>query len=253
MRHLTLIGIGTGDPGHLTRGAAAAINRADLILIPLKGTEKAALAAVRQAILDAVLTNPATRIAAFDLPQRDEATPGYLDRVNDWHDAIAARWQAAVAAAGDADRVALLVWGDPSLYDSSLRIAARLRPAPQVEVIPGITALQALTAAHGIPLNDLGAPVLVTTGRRLRDGGWPDGATRVAVVLDAGGAHAALDPSGVTIWWGANLGLPSQRLEAGPLAEAAPRIAAARAAARAAQGFVMDVYILGKDAAAQRN
>jgi precorrin-6A synthase len=245
MRHLTLIGIGTGDPGHLTRGAVAAINAADLILIPRKGAGKADLAEVRQALLEAVLTNPATRVAGFDLPERDEATPNYLDRVNDWHDAIATRWQEVILAHAPADRVALLVWGDPSLYDSTLRIAERLQPKPQVQVIPGITALQALTAAHAIPLNDLGAPVFITTGRRLRDG-WPAGATRVAVMLDAGGAFAALPADGVTIWWGANLGLPSQRLDHGPLAEAGARILAARTDLKARHGWVMDIYLLAR-------
>jgi precorrin-6A synthase len=246
MRHLTLIGIGTGDPGHLTHGAVAAINRADLILIPLKGAEKADLAAVRRDLLAAVLTNPATRVAEFDLPVRDAGTPDYLDRVNDWHDAIAACWRDAAAAHPGAERVALLVWGDPSLYDSTLRIAGRLTPAPTVEVIPGITALQALTAAHAIPLNDLGAPVTVTTGRRLRAQGWPSGADRVAVMLDAGGAFTAIPADGVTIWWGANLGLPSQALDHGPLAEAGPRILAARADLKKRHGWVMDVYLLAR-------
>ncbi len=246
MRHLSLIGIGTGDPGHLTRGAVAAINAADLILIPLKGEEKADLAEARRSLLAEVLTNPATRVVPFDLPARDEATPDYLDRVNDWHDAIALCWQAAVAAHPGAQRVALLVWGDPSLYDSTLRIAERLRPMPEVRVVPGITALQALTAAHAVPLNDLGAPVTITTGRRLREAGWPPGADRVAVMLDAGGAFASIPAEGVTIWWGANLGLPSQRLDHGPLAEAGPRILSARADLKKSHGWVMDIYLLAK-------
>lgn len=246
MQHLSLIGIGTGDPAHLTQGAIAAINAADLILIPLKGEQKADLAAVRQSLLAEVLSNPATRIATFDLPVRDEATPDYLGRVNDWHDAIAARWQAAAAAHPEAERVALLVWGDPSLYDSTLRIADRLEPRPKVEVIPGITALQALAAAHAVPLNDLGAPVTITTGRRLREEGWPAGASRVAVMLDAGGAFLTLPTEGVTIWWGANLGLPSQVLDGGPLAEAGPRILAARQDVKRRHGWVMDVYLLAR-------
>lgn len=246
MRRLILIGIGTGNPDHLTQGAIRAINRADLILIPLKGADRADLAEVRQALLSQVLTNPATRIVPFDLPTRDEATPDYLDRVNDWHDAIAARWQETVAAHPGAETVALLVWGDPSLYDSTLRIAARLSPPPAVEVIPGITALQALTAAHVLPLNEIGAPVTITTGRALRDTGWPPGTARVAVMLDAGGAFTALAPDGITIWWGANLGLPSQALDRGPLAEAGPRIEATRAALRARHGWVMDIYLLAK-------
>ena len=49
-----------------------------------------------------------------------------------------------------------------------------------VEVVPGITSLQALTAAHAIPLNEIGAPVVVTTGRRLRDEGWPISAQSVS-------------------------------------------------------------------------
>ncbi len=33
-----------------------------------------------------------------------------------------------------------------------------------------------MTAAHAIPLNDVNAPVTITTGRRLREEGWPEGA-----------------------------------------------------------------------------
>ena len=142
---LTLIGIGTGNPDHLTLQAIRAINAQDLILIPRKGAGKADLADLRRAICDEVLTNPATQIAEFDLPVRDEATQDYHQRVNDWHDAIAQCWQDAIAQYPKAQKIALLVWGDPSLYDSTLRIAARLDPMPRIEVIAGITSLQALT------------------------------------------------------------------------------------------------------------
>ena len=143
-----------------------------------------------------------------------------------------------------AREVVLLVWGDPSLYDSTLRIAARLRPAPKLRVVPGITALQALTAAHAIPLNTVNGPVTITTGRRLRDHGWPEGAETVAVMLDGECSFLGLAPEGVRIWWGACLGMANQVLDAGPLAEAGPRIVAARAEARAAHGWIMDIYLL---------
>lgn len=238
---LFLVGIGCGDPAQLTRQAEAALAGADAILIPDKGSEKADLAALREAICDAVAPQVPRR--RFTMPQR--ATGGdYRGAVEDWHDAIAATWGAAIP--GDARRVALLVWGDPSLYDSTLRIAARLRPPPRVTVIPGITALQALTAAHGVPLNDVGAPVVITTGRRLREQGWPLGADRVAVMLDEGGAFTAVDPGGVTIWWGAYLGMPEQMLDYGQLTKVGPRILAARAAARARHGWIMDVYLLAR-------
>ncbi|MGL6209164.1 MAG: SAM-dependent methyltransferase, partial [Paracoccaceae bacterium] len=41
MIDLTLVGIGTGNPDHLTLQAIKALNAADLVLIPQKGAEKA--------------------------------------------------------------------------------------------------------------------------------------------------------------------------------------------------------------------
>ncbi|OAN72908.1 precorrin-6A synthase (deacetylating) [Sulfitobacter sp. EhC04] len=245
--HLTLIGIGTGNPEHLTLQAIRAINAQDLILIPRKGPGKGDLAELRRAICDEVLSNETTRIVEFDLPVRDEATADYRRRVDDWHDAIAEAWRAAMSGQPDAARAALLVWGDPSLYDSTLRIAARLDPAPKVEVIPGITSLQALTAAHAIPVNDIGAPFLVTTGRRLREEGWPAGIDTLAVMLDGGCAFADIDPDGVHIWWGGYVGMPEQIICEGPLAEVAERIVQMRAEARARHGWIMDIYILRRD------
>ena len=244
---LTLIGIGTGNPEHITLQAMRAMNAQDLILIPRKGPGKADLADLRQAILDEVLTNDATKVVSFDLPVRDETTADYLQRVDDWHDAIAAAWVAAIAPHPQAKRVALLVWGDPSLYDSTLRIASRLTPAPEIEAIAGITSLQALTAAHAIPINDIGAPYLVTTGRRLRDEGWPPGVETIAVMLDGGCAFQTLpDPAGYHIWWGAYVGMAEQFLHSGPLDEMGPKIIEARAKARAEHGWIMDIYVLKK-------
>ena len=40
MIQLSLIGIGTGNPDHVTLAAVNAMNRADLILIPRKGETK---------------------------------------------------------------------------------------------------------------------------------------------------------------------------------------------------------------------
>ncbi|NYI26983.1 precorrin-6A synthase [Sulfitobacter geojensis] len=242
---MTLIGIGTGNPEHLTLQAIRAINAQDMILIPRKGAGKADLAELRRAICDEVLTNPTTRIVEFDLPVRDEATPDYRQRVDDWHDAIALAWVNAMGGTS-VGKVALLVWGDPSLYDSTLRIAARLNPAPQIEVIPGITSLQALTAAHAIPINDIGAPFVVTTGRRLRDGGWPAGVDTLAIMLDGACAFQTLPPEGVHIWWGGYVGMKEQITCEGPLAEVSARIIQMRAEARESHGWIMDIYILRK-------
>ena len=245
MIHLTLIGIGTGNPDHLTLQAVAAMNAADLILIPLKGETKTDLADLRRGMVDRVVTNPATRVALFDLPVRDAAIAEYEARVDAWHDAIAAVWTTTIAAhLPQGGTVALLVWGDPSLYDSTLRIAARLSPLPPITVIPGITAIQALTAAHAIPLNTIGAPFTVTTGRRLRDQGFPPGTDTCVVLLDGECSFQTLGPDGLHIWWAAYAGMPDQITDSGPLAEAGPRIVAARAAARTRHGWIMDIYQL---------
>jgi precorrin-6A synthase len=242
---LSLIGIGCGDPGQLTRQAIRAINAADLVLIPRKGEEKADLADLRRTICADVLTNSATRIAEFDLPVRDTAREDYRGGVDDWHDAVAASWSREIARhLGREGRVAMLIWGDPSLYDSSLRIARRLQPKPEIEVIPGITSIQALCAAHKIPLNEIGEPFLVTTGRRLREGGFPVGIDTVVVMLDGGTAFQSLDPKGLSIWWGAYLGMEGEIILSGPLAETGARIATVRAEARARHGWIMDSYII---------
>jgi precorrin-6A synthase len=242
MTEFFLIGIGTGNPDHLTRQAVKALNAVDLVMIPKK-SGKADLAELRHAILAEVVTNQAVQIAEFDLPVRDAANPDYEAGVNDWHDAIAAVWAQTLAAYG-ASRVALLVWGDPSLYDSTLRIATRLQDV-SVTVVPGITSLQVLPAAHAIPLNEIGQAVTITTGRQLQDG-WPEGAQTLAVMLDGNCTFQTLDPTGISIWWGAYVGMPEQIIMAGPLEEVSVQIIETRAKARAAHGWIMDIYILRK-------
>jgi precorrin-6A synthase len=144
-------------------------------------------------------------------------------------------------------RVGFLVWGDPSLYDSTLRIAERLQKVVTltVDVVPGITSLQVLTAGHAIPLNTIGNPVTITTGRQLRDHGWPQGVDTIAVMLDGTCAFEVLrQHSDVHIWWTAYAGMPNERRIAGPLDQVCDRIIATRAEARAAHGWIMDIYLL---------
>ena len=244
MIHLSLIGIGTGNPKHLTLEAVEAIRTQDLILIPNKGAGKDDLAGLRRQICaDLLVDTPhAPRIVEFDLPVRDPATADYRRRVDDWHDAIAEViakvWQAAITAhLPTGGRVGFLVWGDPSLYDSTMRIAQRLRPrlAMELQVIPGITSIQALTAAHGVPLNRIGAPVQITTGRQLRDKGWPDGCETLVVMLDGDCAFQTLpDPASLTIHI------------SGPVPEVSAQILETRAQARAAHGWIMDIYLLNR-------
>ena len=247
---LSLIGIGTGNPKHLTLEAVDAIRAQDLILIPQKGAGKDDLAGLRQEICAQVLEGAveAPKIVGFDLPVRDPKTADYRQRVDDWHDAIAEVWSAAIAAhLPEGGRVGFLVWGDPSLYDSTMRIAERLARVREItlRVIPGITSIQALTAAHGVPLNTIGAPVQITTGRRLRDEGWPAGCDTLVVMLDGECSFQSVAaPEQVTIHWSAYAGMANEINIAGTLSEVQAEILSTRAAARADHGWLMDIYLL---------
>lgn len=245
---LTLIGMGSGSPQHLTLEGVAALQAADLILLPDKGDDKAELRAVRELICAEHL-GPNVKTVQFSIPNRED-DPSYLAAVERWHDAIARRWLDAIAAHEERiAQVALLIWGDPSLYDSSLRIAERLPGlglTVQLRVVPGITSVQALTAAHGIPLNALAGSVLFTTARQLRQHGWPQGQQRIVVMLDAGAAYEVLPGHDYDIWWGAYVGMPQQVLIQGQLSEVAPLIQQQRAELRARFGWIMDVYILAQ-------
>jgi precorrin-6A synthase len=111
----------------------------------------------------------------------------------------------------------------------------------EYRVVPGVTSVQALAARHRVPLHGIGEPVHITTGRRLGD---TDDEPNTVVMLDGAARFAEVDPEGVEIFWGANLGTDREEAIAGPLGEVAGQIEERRAALRAAVGWVMDVYLL---------
>lgn len=240
MQTILIVGIGTGNPEHLTVQAINALNRADVLFIPDKGAAKADLADLRRDIIARYVTNPASRTVDYSVPRRDAANPDYSAGVDDWHAALAERFAALLSDVPDKGSGAFLVWGDPGLYDSTLRIIERLRDRFAVEVIPGITAIQALTAAHGIALNRIGEPVHITTGRRLGTV-----ADDTIVMLDGQTAFLNADPD-LDIFWGAYLGTPDALTIAGRLGDVRDQIVATRQAARDRHGWIMDTYLLRK-------
>lgn len=247
MRKLLVVGIGAGHVEQITVQAINALNRADVLLVPQKGEDKADLADLRRDMIARYVTNPKARTVEFTLPVRDAQNPSYTGGVGDWHDAIAALYAQMLAEElGEDGSAAFLVWGDPSLYDSTLRILERVRALGldfDLEIIPGITSVQALTAAHAITLNRVGEPVHVTTGRRLVEGSIMADSV---VMLDGQLAFSTLDGEAFDIFWGAYLGQDKQILISGKLGDVAARIEATRAEARKAHGWIMDTYLLRK-------
>lgn len=256
MIELSLIGIGTGNPQHLTLQAIDALNAQDLILIPNKGAGKDDLVGLRREICALAITGSGPQIVEFDLPIRNEATHSYRKRVDDWHDAIAKIWwQTITANLPQGGKVGFLVWGDPSLYDSTMRIAERLKAQAKLSltVVPGITSIQALTAAHAIPVNEIGGPFTITTGRQLRENGWPDGTDTLVVMLDGDCSFRSIEAQGVDIYWTAYAGMKNQISINGALTAVSAEIIETRAKARADHGWIMDIYLLRRRRSPDRN
>ncbi|MHA6764126.1 precorrin-6A synthase (deacetylating) [Streptacidiphilus sp. PAMC 29251] len=257
MKKLLVIGIGAGDPDYLTLQAVKAIGRADVFLVLDKGEEKSDLVRLRQDML-AQYARPGHRVVQAGDPDRDRAAApaAYAAAVRDWRARRADLYQAFVRDEVPADGTgALLVWGDPSLYDSTIaavdevlargEVAFEAGAAFEYAVVPGISCVSALAAGHRIPLNRVGQPVTVTTGRRLAAMAPADIPDDVAVMLDAHDAYAGLaEPEAFTIYWGAYIGTPDELLLSGPVAEIAPTIQRVRAEARARKGWIMDTYLL---------
>ena len=248
MKRVLVIGIGAGDPEHITAQAAAALNRTDVLLVVDKGEAGAGadLAAVRDAILERFLgADRAPR--RVDIPEisRDRAPTDYEATVDAWRAARVAAYAAAIAQVGEDETAAFLVWGDPAIYDGTVSLLDELRTTIdfELDIIPGVSAATALAAAHRVPLNQVGESILFTTGRRLRERGIPDSVDNVVVFLDAGETWRTLDVD-ADIWWGAFLATDDEVLVAGRLADVRDEIAEVRAEARDRKGWMFDTYLL---------
>jgi precorrin-6A synthase len=244
---MRVIGIGAGDPEHVTVQAIAALNATDVFFVIEKGARD--LVALRREIT-ARYVEPGRlyRVVEIPDPRRDREAQAYREAVEDWRARRADLWAATlVAELADGEAGAFLVWGDPSLYDSTIAGLEDLRAQSAVvfeyDVIPGISSIHALTAHHRVPLNRVGDAVQITAGRRLATG-FPAEADDVVVMLDAHCSFKHVMDEDLEIYWGAYLGTPDEILVAGPLRAVALEIEQRRAEARARKGWIMDTYLL---------
>ena len=227
VRHLHVIGIGAGDPDQLSVEAVAVLQSVDAFLVIDKGAATDELVDVRRQI---VAAPPARRRVPLGGHRRGgpRPAPRRLRRRGPQLARRAGRAHrgAPCATSSGPDEVgAILVWGDPSLYDSTLRVLDAIAERGAVpftrSVTAGVTSISALAAAHQIPLHRIGESMLITTGPP------PDRARRLAGVDRQRHRHARrrllvpapARPPGrrrLEIWWGAYLGMPGQLLVAGP-------------------------------------
>ncbi len=250
-RRVQVIGIGSGSPGDLTGHAVAAMRATDVFLVADKGAAAGELQALRHGLCDAFLTEGTYRMVQVPDPPRgsdaDRAGSAYTRGVTDWHAARVDRYAEILAALPTDATVGFLVWGDPAFYDSTIRIVDALadRMPLDVRVVPGITAFQSLAAAHRIVLHAIGAPVHITTGRRLLEE-WSPSLGTVVVMLDGHLVCRELSSAAtdLTIHWGAYLGMHQEALRSGPLVDVMPELIELRARLRDEYGWVMDTYAL---------
>jgi precorrin-6A synthase len=248
-RKVMIIGIGAGNPDFLTVQAIDAMNRVDVFFIPDKGNEKADLRRVRRSIIDRYVRDRLVRTVEYGVPSRRQDSNDYEGAVSAWHAEIGETYsRLIVEELSESEIGAFLVWGDPTLYDSTLRILEHVRAKGGLDldydVIPGISSVQALAAQHRIAINEIGRSVLITNGRLLAEG-FPNNVDSVVVLLNADKALRSADGE-LDAYWGAYVGMPEEILVSGKLKDIVDEIERIRSAARQEKGWVMDCLLLKK-------
>ena len=250
MKKLLVIGIGAGNPDYITMQAVKALNRVDVFFLMDKGHSKDKLIDLRREICERYITDHPYRFVEAPSPERERGEVDYRSSVDDLNLARQQTFERLInEELSDGQWGGFLVWGDPALYDSTLRILQAIQAsgacAFEFEVIPGITSVQALAAQHKVPFNQIGRSVEITTGRRLAAGQVSD-ADSLVVMLDAQDAYRQVVDQDTEIYWGAYLGTADEILISGRLGDVADEIERVRKAARLANGWIMDTYLLRK-------
>lgn len=228
-RSIRVIGMGVGDPRQLTVEAIDALRSVDYLVVDAMDADAPLGVLLETSLAHHVGTVPPV-VEVGGLETLDARAEAYekvlLDRDGD---------------------VGFLVWGEPAFHDPTIRaveaMLARGAVAAEWDVLPGISSVQVLAARHRIALQDVGTPLLVTTGALLHEA-RDAGAENILVVLSS-----TVDLEGFDdwdIWWAANLGTADERLVSGRVVEVAIDVLAARIDVRTRAGWVVDVYLLRK-------
>src|ERR1700722_4855562 len=250
MKKVLVIGIGAGNPDYVTVQAINALNEVDVFFVIDKGKEREELLCLRKEICERYVKDKSYRTIEAPDPQRDRNPASYQSTVASWHEQRADLFERLIGEELHEDECgAFLVWGDPPLYDSTIRIIDRIiargTVAFEYEVIPGISSIQALAARHKIALNRIGRSIHITTGRKVSEG-LPDNTDDVVVMLDANCSFKTIEDPGIDIYWGAYIGTEDEILVAGDLRALSHDIERTRAEAEARKGWIMDTYLLRK-------
>jgi precorrin-6A synthase len=248
MKNILIIGIGAGDPEYLTIQAVHALNRVDVFFVLDKGAGKEKLVEFRRELCRRYIQGRDYRFVEASSPEWDRRSAEYGSTIANLNREKENVFERLIGEGmEDGECGAFLVWGDPTLYDSTIRIVEAIansgRHAIHYEVIPGISAVQALAAKHKMTLNRIGEAVEISTGRRIAEG-FPNHVDSVVVMLDAENAYKRFADQDIDIFWGAYVGTPDEILIAGKLKEVVHDIERVRREARRANGWIMDTYLM---------
>ncbi|MFT3873011.1 MAG: precorrin-2 C(20)-methyltransferase [Nocardioides sp.] len=141
------VGVGPGDPDLITRKAARLIECADVVAYHAGvGKESHARRIAAELfpaeVIEEELTYPVTT-GGTDHPE------GYVGALRDFYADAAGRLAAHLDAGRD---VVVLAEGDPLFYGSYMYLHDRLAEQYPTEIVPGVPAFAAATAAVGLPL-----------------------------------------------------------------------------------------------------
>ncbi len=153
MARIYAVGVGPGDPELVTRKAERIIREAAVIFAPT-GKEDAASYAL--SIVAELLDHSRQEIITQVFPmKKDEA-----DLTGFWNKATATVME-RIDAGQD---VVFITIGDPLLYSTFLylyRIFREQRPDITIEIVPGISSINAAAAAAGVPLGMAGERIAI--------------------------------------------------------------------------------------------
>jgi len=256
MKKIYLIGIGPGNPDYLTVQAIEAMKGVDVFFFLEKRKGDEDFLKIRREILERYLDSGTYRVVSARIPKRKKGG-NYVEEVKAWREEVAEVVAGLIKnEMEEGENAALLIWGDPSLYDGHLEMLQHILKRGVIdfeyEVIPGITSVQLLAARHKIPLNRIGEPIVITTARKLKEC-ETDEVINTVVLLDSRATFKRFEDTDIDIYWGGYLGAEDEILLSGKLRDIIEDIKRIRIEAKKKKGWLMDTYILRRPEGSESN